>query len=1122
MRFDHPIALRPRRVRTGRAPTWPRACALFEPALFVAAALTSASATAQTAPLLAVSVRGAPDPVVPGGLIVYTVRLSNPNPTTPSGAITVRANVPQSSSVASVAITSNGTCGLFTCRRGNVITWAVASLPPGTSTVLRYNALVDNTAANPAPTDGTLLSSDVSAATTTTTVTDATTVMVSAGGAGLDVAISGAPQRVAAGATVTYDLSFGNVSAVPLAAQLHVALPPGMTFVSATGGGSPAAGGVVWDVGTIASGFSDRRQLVAVVAAATSGGTLLVADADMRDPTGQTSLVRASTTSVVAPTNLLAVNVSASPDPAQPGQTIVYRVSLSNLSANTATPTFPLWTTVPEFASVASGTITGGGTCGLFSCRRGNIISWNAPALLPGASVVFSFAAVIDNSLAAPPPPNGTILRTTVTAFVFGGVSADREILIGTGRNLDLGIDAAPSRVAPGATLTLSVSYGNPGVTTVPAVLLVPLPLGTTLVAATGNGTPSGGAMQWDLGSVPAGFTDRRQLTVQVGAGVSEGTTLVGEAELRDPGTQQTLVRASVPALVATTNLLAMSVDAQPDPVGPGRTILYDIHLANLSTNTPTGAFTLWATVPEFTSVASGTITGSGTCGLFSCRRPEIIVWTVASLAPGAGVVLQFAAVVDNAVATPPPPNGAILSTDVTAFLFGGVNVSRQVLVATGRNLDLAIGATPNRVLPGANLDYVIDVGNTGVVGVPALLRVPVPAGTTFVSAGGGGVLSGGAVQWAFGTVGAGFTGRLPLTVQVAPDATDGELLVGEAELRDPSTQQTLVRASSANLVAASSLLSLSLSGTPDPVAPGQSIVYRLILTNLSSNTPTGDFALRANLPDFVSVASGAITGGGTCGLFTCRRPNIIGWSVPSIAPLATTALQFTAVVDNSATTPPPANGTILSSDATAFIFGGVQDHIHIHVGNAGTIGGGGIAGIGGMNGTGGIAGIGGINGTGGIAGIGGAPGTGGVSGTGGVVADAGPSGSGGAGIAGNSGAAGAPGGDGGANRPDGAAADGLLVADASDAADGASGGAAGGKGGSNGGGDAGTSNDAGGGTGGKGRGGSGCSCSTGTRGDPGLGAPIMALLAMALVLRRRAARSIAAATEPRPGAPVV
>jgi Domain of unknown function DUF11 len=270
--------------------------------LLLGATLRSETASAQTPPLLTVSLQGAPDPVLPGGLIVYTVRLSNPNPTTPSGPITVRANVPESSSVASNAISSGGTCGLFTCRRGNVITWSVASLAPGATTLMHYNALVDNTAANPAPPDGTLLSSDISAATTTTTVTDATMVIVTAAGAALDIAVSGAPQRVAAGGMLTYTLSFGNVSAAGVPAQLRFVLPPGTTLVAATGGGAAAGGVVVWDLGTIPAGFSDRRQVVVQVTAGTSSGTLLVADAELRDPAGQTSIVRTSTTSMVAAT----------------------------------------------------------------------------------------------------------------------------------------------------------------------------------------------------------------------------------------------------------------------------------------------------------------------------------------------------------------------------------------------------------------------------------------------------------------------------------------------------------------------------------------------------------------------------------------------------------------------------------------------------------------------------------------------------------------------------------------------------------------------------------------------------------------------------------------------------
>ncbi len=72
-------------------------------------------------------------------------------------------------------------------------------------------------------------------------------------------------------------------------------------------------------------------------------------------------------------------------------------------------------------------------------------------------------------------------------------------------------------------------------------------------------------------------------------------------------------------------------------------------------------------------------------------------------------------------------------------------------------------------VASGANLTYTITYGNTGTASASnVVIRDPVPAGTTFVSATGGGMLMGGTVVWNIGTVNAGVTGQtLTFTVMV-------------------------------------------------------------------------------------------------------------------------------------------------------------------------------------------------------------------------------------------------------------------------------------------------------------------------------------------------------------------
>src|SRR5262249_18321488 len=148
--------------------------------------------------------------------------------------------------------------------------------------------------------------------------------------------------------------------------------------------------------------------------------------------------------------------------------------------------------------------------------------------------------------------------------------------------------------------------------------------------------------------------------------------------------------------------------------------------------------------------------------------------WNIASLAAGASTVVQFSGVIDNAIDTPPPPNGSILLADVTATAFGGVQTNHAVTILTSAPLDLAVSGTPQRAAPGASVTYTASFGNGSAGAIGATLRVPLPPGTSFVSASGGGALNGGVVEWNLGVLPAGFFDRRKFVVQVSSAAFAG------------------------------------------------------------------------------------------------------------------------------------------------------------------------------------------------------------------------------------------------------------------------------------------------------------------------------------------------------------
>jgi uncharacterized repeat protein (TIGR01451 family) len=81
-----------------------------------------------------------------------------------------------------------------------------------------------------------------------------------------------APATVASGANLTYTVTYGNTGGADASSVvIKDPLPPGTTFVSATGGGTNNAGVVTWNIGTLTAGTTGQTVSFTVNVTATSG-----------------------------------------------------------------------------------------------------------------------------------------------------------------------------------------------------------------------------------------------------------------------------------------------------------------------------------------------------------------------------------------------------------------------------------------------------------------------------------------------------------------------------------------------------------------------------------------------------------------------------------------------------------------------------------------------------------------------------------------------------------------------------------------------------------------------------------------------------------------------------------
>jgi uncharacterized repeat protein (TIGR01451 family) len=518
-------------------------------------------------------------------------------------------------------------------------------------------------------------------------------------------------------------------------------------------------------------------------------------------------------------------------------------------------------------------------------------------------------------------PADGTQLTTgvTVAGDAVGQIALDATAIVDSTRALELSLDEDHDPVTPGALLHYTLTFGNRSTGLLPGAMLeLPVPAGTTFQSASGGGTPTNGTVTWSLGDLGPGASGVRELVVQVDP--TAGRLIAAEATLTSGSAE---VRAQTATRVETGAALTASMTLEPDPVAPGEALLVALTVANRGA---TELFGVQATVrvpPEvapfatnLTSGASGTVTcNSG--GTFACDNLELTRWAVGDLPAGQGITLTIPAVVSSGQSA--PPAGSVITWDADAIANDGTQAQarRSVAVRPNRALELDLDADPQPVGAGEALGYRLAFGNRGTgLLANAMLELPVPQGSTFRSATGGGTLMNGTVTWSLGDLAPGASGVRELVVDVDGAAVEGQPITAQALLTSGDAE---ARARLTTRVQKDVPLTLTVAAGPDPVSPGEPMAVSLTVTNRG---PITLFGVRAALrvppevaPFAVNLTNGAVTcnAGGT---FACDNLERALWTVGDLAAGRGVTLTVPVVVSSGQNAPPA--GTVITFEADA------------------------------------------------------------------------------------------------------------------------------------------------------------------------------------------------------------
>jgi uncharacterized repeat protein (TIGR01451 family) len=619
-----------------------------------------------------------------------------------NGAIT--ALVPAGTHVQSV-----GDGGVL---QGNTITWPLGTVGAQASGSVSMTLIVDA----PPRTSITFSNYSVAADNRPSSTGPAVTINVTgASNDALSVVASASASSIVQGGAIVYTLKFDNDNAASATSVvLTDPLPAGTTFQSASNGGSLQSGAVVWNLGTVAAGASGTVSFVVRgdtgPLITNSGYTIAAASL----PTGSGPSV---STQVLAPSVILQISATETPNPATSGQTLTYAIHAANAGESSATAAVIDLSTPSGLTFVSTG---GGGTA------TGTHVAWSLGTIAASgfADVTATFNVTANAGATITLSDYG--ITSAQTARVPGPSITTPVAAAPPPEPLALTTTASPNPVTSGALLAYQITVTNPASVAANGVVITDaIPAGTSLVSTSGPAISSSTSVQWSLGTLAAGGSIALGMTVRVtapgGSAIVNGGATATAAD-RDAATSSA-VQTSVVAPPAVSQLVLSA----PAAVYSGGTIAYTLAYANSGPGTITGA-AVTDPLPAgttFVSASGGTLANG------------VVTWPLGTLAVGASGSLSL-------VVATAAPAGATITNSGSLLAGSGADSSSGNTVATDIVLTPAVFAgtlttdksnyhVPEVVHESATFTYVS--GGAGLVtGLTATLTTTNGAGSVVAS----------------------------------------------------------------------------------------------------------------------------------------------------------------------------------------------------------------------------------------------------------------------------------------------------------------------------------------------------------------------------------------------------
>ncbi len=679
-----------------------------------------------------------PDPVPATQTVTYNMVVENSAADT---ALNVVANATVPAGMAFISATpSVGSCTFSApnvqCSLGNLLGTLGGGSPVTIAIVMRATVGGGNSVSSTASATTTSVDTNPS----NNSLPPQTTTIIS--GADLALSVTDSPDPVNGSGVITYTLLSENLGPDGVVnARIENTLPPGVSYISATGTGwnCSVAGQLVTcnRADTQPVGVLPQLVIQGRVNVGSGNITNVATISSPATPDGLPANNTVTTNTAVNPGADLAIAKGVSPNPVIANQTATFTLTTTNNGPSVAN-------NVQVADSLPSGftilTATGAGyTCVI----SGQDVTCDRATLVSGASSTITITATAP--AVVPPAGLSTSNTANITTSTFDGNNANNTSTVNFTVNpaqADLSITKTktPNPVAQGSNMSSTIVVHNNGPlnATSPVSMTDSLSTGETFVSASGtnwtcahSGANPGGVVTCTYVNLPVGVNSSPLtiVTTSTNAGNLENQACTGGSAIGGNTHPEGDVNTANDCANATSNstgqiadlaIVKSIPDAGDNPLTPtDNSLTYRLTISNSGPNTSTNVVVTDA-IPMYTSLQGGSgfafVANAGSAGAVgSCSNS------------GASVTCNYnqlqngeTAVIDITVSRPLLDGAFTNTANITSTSIGDPNPANNTssLASTVQPVaDVEMtgkSVTPSTVQAGVNSTYVLTFRNNG------------------------------------------------------------------------------------------------------------------------------------------------------------------------------------------------------------------------------------------------------------------------------------------------------------------------------------------------------------------------------------------------------------------------